>query len=255
MTIALTCQSCDKPLKVKDELSGKKIKCPGCGEIIAVPREKQPAASAVQKEEPRPKPSFEDDEEDRPRKKKKKKKKSNNLLLIGIGAGVLLLLLFLLGGFGVWFFFLRGSGEKTQAETKKPPPVVEEVPKQQPQHQRPKSGIPRGMDLQTLKNSFKQIGLAYHNYLGQFNKGPATAKDLMPFMENSTTLENLLTDGSVVFIYNVRVQDMIEGSVNTILAYEKDADNKGLRVVLFGSGAVDVLPDAEFQSKPKAQGR
>jgi hypothetical protein len=37
------------------------------------------------------------------------------------------------------------------------------------------------------------------------------------------------------------------------LAYEKEADTKGLRLVLFGDASVDLLPEAEFQSKPKAR--
>jgi hypothetical protein len=55
-----------------------------------------------------------------------------------------------------------------------------------------------------------------------------------------------------VFIYNVGLKQMKQGSSKTILAYEKAADEKGLRVVLFGDGSVIVLPDAEFQASPKA---
>src|SRR5437868_6904629 len=36
MAIALTCPSCARELKVKDELAGRKIKCPKCGKVIAV---------------------------------------------------------------------------------------------------------------------------------------------------------------------------------------------------------------------------
>ncbi len=34
--IPLTCTACRKKLKVKAELAGKKIKCPGCGQVLAV---------------------------------------------------------------------------------------------------------------------------------------------------------------------------------------------------------------------------
>jgi DNA-directed RNA polymerase subunit RPC12/RpoP len=34
--IALSCPSCQKKLSVKEELAGKKIKCPGCGSLVAV---------------------------------------------------------------------------------------------------------------------------------------------------------------------------------------------------------------------------
>ena len=36
MTISFTCPDCDRPLKVKDELAGGRIKCPECGETIKV---------------------------------------------------------------------------------------------------------------------------------------------------------------------------------------------------------------------------
>ena len=35
--IAITCSACQKKLSVKDNLAGKKVKCPGCGEVTAVP--------------------------------------------------------------------------------------------------------------------------------------------------------------------------------------------------------------------------
>ncbi len=34
--ISFACSSCGKQLKVKDEVAGKKVKCPGCGQVIAV---------------------------------------------------------------------------------------------------------------------------------------------------------------------------------------------------------------------------
>jgi serine/threonine protein kinase len=36
--IAITCSSCQKKLSVKDGLAGKKVKCPACGAIVAVPQ-------------------------------------------------------------------------------------------------------------------------------------------------------------------------------------------------------------------------
>jgi hypothetical protein len=37
MSITFNCPHCRKPLKVKDELAGKKAKCPGCQKVIAIP--------------------------------------------------------------------------------------------------------------------------------------------------------------------------------------------------------------------------
>jgi len=37
MAIRLTCPECGKELSVRDELAGRRGKCPGCGGIITVP--------------------------------------------------------------------------------------------------------------------------------------------------------------------------------------------------------------------------
>lgn len=37
MPIALDCRSCGRELKLKDELAGKKVKCPECEKVLTVP--------------------------------------------------------------------------------------------------------------------------------------------------------------------------------------------------------------------------
>ena len=37
MSLSITCSNCDKKLKVKEELAGKKIRCPDCSTAISVP--------------------------------------------------------------------------------------------------------------------------------------------------------------------------------------------------------------------------
>ena len=66
MAISLSCPSCDKTLKVKDELAGRKVKCPGCGEAVPVPAGDEAAIVSAEKL-PRGKPLPVEDEEDRPR--------------------------------------------------------------------------------------------------------------------------------------------------------------------------------------------
>src|SRR5262245_11532964 len=53
--IAFACVSCQKRLSVKDEFAGKKVKCPGCGNVMPVPD--QAVASSATLEQPRPLPS------------------------------------------------------------------------------------------------------------------------------------------------------------------------------------------------------
>ena len=44
MPIRVSCQ-CGKALNVKDEMAGKAVKCPGCGQVIRVPGGQAPAAA------------------------------------------------------------------------------------------------------------------------------------------------------------------------------------------------------------------
>ena len=49
----VTCDQCNKKLKLNDALAGKKVKCPSCGSVVAVPGEteelKQHFAARVEK--------------------------------------------------------------------------------------------------------------------------------------------------------------------------------------------------------------
>ena len=65
MAIFLNCSSCDQKIKVRDELAGRKVKCPACGKVVAVP-------DAEEDEPPPPKrPAVAEDDDDPPRKKAK----------------------------------------------------------------------------------------------------------------------------------------------------------------------------------------
>jgi hypothetical protein len=113
MAISLTCE-CGKKLAVKDELAGKRVKCPGCGELLTVPSVTEEAP--LKKRAPAAADDEEDQEDERPRKKKKKRHragKSNKTLWIGAGIGVLVLGFCCLGiGGASIFWFTRGGPEK-----------------------------------------------------------------------------------------------------------------------------------------------
>ncbi len=117
MPLRVTCD-CGKRLQVKDNLAGKRIRCPECQELLTVPAAEEPEEEELD-EEPAPKkkapakvtarapakparrPEPEDDEEEedeRPRGKSKGKKgkkatqsSSNLVLLLGIGGAILVL--------------------------------------------------------------------------------------------------------------------------------------------------------------------
>jgi hypothetical protein len=106
-------------------------------------------------------------------------------------------------------------------------------------------------DATALSNDLKEILLAYHNY-GDKNKGsaPAKAADLAPFLEKRAL--GRLEDKSVVFVYGVTIKDMTEGTSNTVLAYEKDAPEKG-GLVAYGDGSVKKLTADAFKKATVAK--
>jgi Protein of unknown function (DUF1559) len=118
--------ACGKQLQVKAEHAGKKIRCPGCQELVAVPaavdtkerdedkksristeRAKKPARppgepARVDDEDEPDALDDRDEEDDRPGKKSKKKTRSSLWLWVGLTAGILVLVG---GGIGAWLMF------------------------------------------------------------------------------------------------------------------------------------------------------
>ncbi len=48
MSLSVTCPDCDKTLRVKDELAGKKVRCPGCSTVIPIPAKELEADDDVE---------------------------------------------------------------------------------------------------------------------------------------------------------------------------------------------------------------
>ncbi|MBV9125113.1 MAG: hypothetical protein JO112_17290 [Planctomycetes bacterium] len=109
--LSVTCPECDKKLQVRDELAGKKVKCPGCGTVVGVPAPKVKAGGPAtarstgngddeEDQEPRgrsaakapargqrPRKKDEDEDED---DRKAAPKKSSAPLVLGIVGGIIL---------------------------------------------------------------------------------------------------------------------------------------------------------------------
>jgi hypothetical protein len=102
-------------------------------------------------------------------------------------------------------------------------------------------------------NDLKEILLAYHNYFDK-SKGaaPTKAADMAEFLQKGALSH--LEDKSVVFIYGVTLREMVQGTSNTVLAYEKNVPTKG-GWVGFGDGSVKRMSADEFKkaivAKPK----
>jgi predicted Zn finger-like uncharacterized protein len=101
MPTSIECPSCNRKLKVPDNLLGKKVKCPTCGNAFTAAEEPPPPIE--DEEEPPPPPDDDLDEmpeeEEAPRKKKKKKKgRSSEYLAPHRGTLVLILGIIALAG-------------------------------------------------------------------------------------------------------------------------------------------------------------
>lgn len=281
MPIKVTCPECDHAIKAPDEMAGRRVKCPSCKAVLTVPSAdvtagappSRPSAAVKKAARPSALPAphaeedrlrarsrsqdpddddrpvrkasrFEDDEEERPRQRRGRREedsedrparsaKSNKGLMIGLiaGGGALLI------GAVVLVILLYSSGDSKQEGAKGgakagPPPMN-----------------------RALDNDLKQIGFAYHAYLETFRKGPGRAEDLFPFLEGPmTSPSQALSSGRFVFFYNVRITDMLEGSSNTILAYESNAPTGG-GLVLHGDGTTANISADEFMTRPKAAPR
>jgi uncharacterized Zn finger protein (UPF0148 family) len=44
--LVFDCPACGMPLKVKDKVAGKKVKCPGCGQAVVAAAERTAASAA-----------------------------------------------------------------------------------------------------------------------------------------------------------------------------------------------------------------
>jgi hypothetical protein len=97
-------------------------------------------------------------------------------------------------------------------------------------------------------DEMKQIGLAYHNYYAVEGKAPANADALAPYFDktNRKRLVDSMNLARVVFIFNVGILDMTDGTSNTVLAYAQETPKDG-GLVLYGDASVKKLSAAEFK--------
>ena len=105
MAIAFNCSACAAPMKVGDNLAGKKVKCPKCAAVNVVPTGEEEAAAAGIATEP---DAADDADDGKGKKGKKAKGKKGKMgLLIAGGLAVLALGFFtcLCGGGGLTLYF------------------------------------------------------------------------------------------------------------------------------------------------------
>jgi len=119
-----------------------------------------------------------------------------------------------------------------------------------------------------------KLGLAYHLYFSETNKAPTNASDLAPYYgkppetgsfdnywQDSAGIKHqfapgpeiteALDKGWIVFYYKVTPVQMPQGTSNTILAYERDPDSRGMRWIVRGDGSFEAVSAGEFEQMPK----
>jgi hypothetical protein len=139
--LVVSCPECRKELKIKDDLAGKRIKCPGCGAMFLVPVPSAPAETAVSASPPAPSPtpavepvagdadSAGGESKRGKRRSKKPKAKSKTPLIIGLVAAVALVACCCpVTALSTWYFGVHESSPSNRAAAKagadNRPPVV-----------------------------------------------------------------------------------------------------------------------------------
>ncbi len=263
MPVQLTC-SCGKQLKVRDELAGKRIKCPACGEALLVkeqaiaarPKAKTPPVG--EDDEPRPRKgrkeedetprrkkvpvddeAAEDDEEEAPRPRKKSRvpdeededdedetprRKAGKK-----GKGNPLYLWLGIGGGGVAVAIVVVLILVLRGGGDKTPgdlPLTE-------------------AELET-KNDLMNIGIDYHVVTKSLKRTPA---NLMELVRGDGRIAAAMKMDRFVILWGVDRKFLEQG--DHVLGYEKDVPTKG-GLVLLGDTTVRKMTAAHFAGLPKA---
>jgi hypothetical protein len=243
MTISFTCPSCEHRLKVKDELAGRKVKCPSCGGGVLVPDgedEEEAAAPARPKRQAR----ETDADEERPRKKKRKKKSNKGLIIgLAVGGAVLVAVTILVIVLNLPKSQPNKEPDKGPVAQQPVPNPVQPPPQPQPHPEERGVGIRATMDRQEVKNDMKNIGIFYNQYRTLNNRGPADVKSFVDYFRRDAPSIAKKFDDKLYDMFLVRNPDS-----NTVIAYEVPGESSGLHIVVFGDGHVDDISRQELQA-------
>lgn len=252
MAISFACPSCEHRLKVRDELAGRKVKCPSCGGGVLVPvgEEDEDTAAAATAQPSRQERESPEDEE-RPRKKKKKKQKSNKGLLIGlvIGGVVLVAVVVLV----IVLNLPRGQASKGPVAENPPPkqnPVQQPVPQPQPHPEQRVAGIANRGEDTAVRNDMKQIGIFYNQYLITNPKGPKSTKAFADEIRRDAPHIAQALDKEIYYLL-----PGVRRNANMVVAYDVPGNSALQHIVLMGDGSVQTIPQQELQQYLKQQGK
>jgi hypothetical protein len=254
MAISFSCAECDHAFKVKDDLAGRKIKCPECGESNSVPAGKAKTAGAVAAAKAKAKPADTDDyEEVEERAQKKRKKRNRNksntgrILLAG-GA-----LLFIAALVVLVIVIVNRKPEEPKEKVRQEPQARPSPSPIDPEKKVYSAGVAGTMDRVEMRNMMQQLGIAYKNFVAEKNKGPANRDELAGYYEKHPRILEMLDKKWVTFIYGAGPREVGDSPSRLILAFQTDKDAAGIRIVLMANGVIDEMLDGEFQKTKKAR--
>ncbi len=140
MAISVACPECRAKLNAPDVAAGKRVKCPKCQALVAVPAAESPAFEVIDEPAAPATPSTpkkrlrpqvvaaDDDEEEAPSRRRKKGKDASQAMLIrNIVGSVVLVILLCVAGYIYYTKFFAGqedvqSASNTNTSTAEPPP-------------------------------------------------------------------------------------------------------------------------------------
>ncbi|HXG12368.1 MAG TPA: hypothetical protein VNK04_21610 [Gemmataceae bacterium] len=149
---------------------------------------------------------------------------------------------------------LPGGCRKKPTQPEPPPPQAQsgggnpilppagQVVQGQGAVQNVRRAVRRTVDLNDLKN----LSVAYYQHLLQNGQGPKSLNDVKGSI--SPNLEEAIKEGHCVVIWGLR-----NVGSNTVIAYVKEPDIYGTRVVAKGDGSAVRMNEAEFQAALKGQ--
>jgi hypothetical protein len=110
--------------------------------------------------------------------------------------------------------------------------------------------VNRGKERQKVQNDFRELALLYQTYVGEIGRAPKDWKEFEPYIRKDSppSLLKGIAENQYVVTWNARL------AANIVLAYEKEPDLNGNRLVVMGDASIHLLEPAEFKKAMENKG-